>query len=285
MLRSAKALFTAQTGEAISKPSKQTNQLRPEHFVCEPSNLRYPATFDLSHATFKLRDISLLEAVPRGAAQMINLSGNDLTSLEIINRFQALRTVLASANSLQVGGGLVLRLPKLVELDLASNRLVAVPPLSELPQLQVLRLQRNQIARNWGELSTASGTLRELDVSHNRLAWRQPTGEFDAAMRVLGSLKKLKELRLGGNPVSDTPALRYQLLSFAPRLTRLDGLQVRAPAHDAPPATTRARHPPRRAAHDAPRARAPGVRSAPRRAPWAHRAHVPPPPSPACAAR
>ena len=33
-----------------------------------------------------------------------------------------------------------------------------------------------------------------------RLAWKQPTGEFEAAMGVLASLKKLKELRLGGNP-------------------------------------------------------------------------------------
>ena len=95
----------------------------------------------------------------------------------------------------------------LVELDLASNRLVAVPPLGELPMLQVLRLQRNQIARNWGELSAAQTSLRELDVSHNRLAWQQPTGEFDAAMQVLSSLRKLKELRLGGNPISETPAL------------------------------------------------------------------------------
>ena len=229
MLRSAKALFSTQTGEAVVNPTKVAAQLRPEHLVADPSLLRHPATLDFSHASFKLRDISLLEAVPRGAPQSINLSGNELTSLELINRFGQLRTLIACANSLQVGGGLVLRLPKLVELDLASNRLVAVPPLSELPQLQTLYLQRNQIARNWGELSSASNSLRELDVSHNRLAWRQPTGEFEAAMGVLASLKKLKELRLGGNPVSDTPALRYMVLSYAPKLTRLDGTNVSEP--------------------------------------------------------
>ena len=114
----------------------------------------------------------------------------------------------------------------LLELDLASNRLVAVPPLAELPLLQVLKLQKNQIARNWGELSSTSQSLRELDVSQNRLAWQQPTGEFDAAMGVLASLKKLKELKLGGNPVSDTPALRYLVLSYSPKLTRLDNVPV-----------------------------------------------------------
>lgn len=91
---------------------------------------------------------------------------------------------------------------------------------------QTLHLQRNQITRNWAELSAASGTLRELDVSQNRLAWQQQSGEFDAAMRVLSSLKKLKELRVGGNPVSDTPALRHLLLTYSPTLARLDGLPV-----------------------------------------------------------
>ena len=45
-------------------------------------------------------------------------------------------------------------------------------------------------------------------------------------MGVLGSLKKLRELRLGGNPVSDTPALRYLVLSHTPRLARFDGTAV-----------------------------------------------------------
>ena len=226
MLNGVKSLFAAHTGAAVEPPRRTAAQLKPEHFVADPSTLRYPSQLDFSHASFKLRDVSLLEQVPKGAAQLINLGGNELTTLEVVNRFQQLRTVIACANSLQVGGGLVLRLPKLVELDLSSNRLVAVPPLGELPQLQVLRLQRNQIARNWGELSASSGTLRELDVSHNRLAWQQRSGEFDAAMHVLASLKKLKELRLGGNPISETPALRYLVLTYTPRLSRLDGLAV-----------------------------------------------------------
>jgi hypothetical protein len=208
MLRSAKALFSAHTGEAVVPPSKGTaGMIKPEHFVCEPSNLRWPSTLDFSSSTFRLHNVALLEAVPRASVQSVDLSGNELTTLELINRFQALRTLVAASNQLQVGGGLVLRLPKLVELDLGSNRLVALPALTEMPQLQVLRLARNQIARNWGELSVTANCLRELDVSNNRLNWQQPTGEFDAAMGVLASLRKLKELRLGGNPVSDTPAL------------------------------------------------------------------------------
>ena len=227
MLNAAKQLFNQHSGEAVVPPKKAgCAQLLPEHFVVDPTQLRYPSTLDFSHSSFKLRDVQLLETVPKAAPQQINLGGNELTSLELVNRFQQLKSLVACANALQVGGGLVLRLPKLTELDLASNRLVAIPPLGELPQLQVLRLQRNQISRNWGELQTASQSLRELDVSQNRLAWQQPTGEFDAAMGVLSKLSRLKELRLGGNPISDTPALRYLVLTYTPKLSRLDGLPV-----------------------------------------------------------
>ena len=46
----------------------------------------------------------------------------------------------------------MLRLPRLLELDVSQNQLVAVPPLDLIPQLQLLRLTRNQISSNWIEL-------------------------------------------------------------------------------------------------------------------------------------
>ena len=44
------------------------------------------------------------------------------------------------------------------------------------------------------------GTLKELDVSRNRLGWKQQGGEFEAAMTVLGKMKRLRELRIGQQP-------------------------------------------------------------------------------------
>ena len=111
----------------------------------------------------------------------------------------------ALGNSLSIGGGLILRLPRLQELDLSGNRLVSVPPLNELPQLQVLRLQRNQITSNFQELQRRAASLRELDISRNRLQWRQAGGEFEAGMAVLAKLKRLKDLRFAGNPVRPQP--------------------------------------------------------------------------------
>ena len=97
------------SGDVIVPPSRLTHGLKDEHFVGDVTTLRYPATLDFSHANFKLRDISLLAQVPKGAPQTINLGGNELTSLEEVNRFPALRSLVACANSLQVGGGLILR--------------------------------------------------------------------------------------------------------------------------------------------------------------------------------
>ena len=71
MLRSAKALF-GNSGDAVAPPSSRTPvaQLKPEHFVADPATLRYPSNLDFSHAAFKLRDISMLELVPKGAARV-----------------------------------------------------------------------------------------------------------------------------------------------------------------------------------------------------------------------
>ena len=154
------------------------------------------------------------------------LLGESRLATQIRADVSALRTLSAASNSLQVGAGLVLRLPRLQELDLSGNKLVAVPPLDGLPQLQVLHLQRNQIASNWEELQVCASTLREVDVSHNRLSWAQQHGEFESAMAALSKLKRLRELRLVGNPVAETPGMRFFLITAAPKLERLDGWDV-----------------------------------------------------------
>ena len=137
-------------------PGFVTSELRPEHVTCSLRSLRYPATLDFSHPHFRLRDIGPLHQVPEGAIRDLNLANNELGSLESVNRFSQLKRLLANGNMLQIGGGLVLRLPRLLEIDLSNNRLVAIPPLEELPSLQILRLQRNQISTNWEELRQVS---------------------------------------------------------------------------------------------------------------------------------
>ena len=206
-------------------PPYPTDILLEEHLTCPLSSVRHPLSLDLSHPNFKLRDLNDLSELRDGVLRDLNADGNELVSLEVINRFSQLRTLQAARNRLQIGGGMVLRLPRLTELDVSRNRLVAVPPLDALPQLQVLRLQRNEISRNWSELQVC-GALREVDVSRNRLQWIPGSREFDESLKILTKLKRLRELRFAHNPVAETPAVRYLLISHAPRLEWLDGLQV-----------------------------------------------------------
>ena len=124
---------------AIVPPKQPVDALKPEHFSADPSSLRFPATLDFKSANFKLRTLDgPLSRVRESAPREIDLTLNELQSLTPLNRFQQLRVLNACGNSLVIGGGVVLRLPRLQELDLSGNRLVSVPPLNELPQLQVL---------------------------------------------------------------------------------------------------------------------------------------------------
>ena len=218
--------FSSSSSNPVVAPKRVADTLSSEHFSSDPSALRHPVTLDFSGPTFKLRSIAFVKEVREGAPRDVILTSNELTSLAPLNRFSALRTLSAASNSLQVGAGLVLRLPRLQELDLSGNKLVAVPPLDGLPQLQVLHLQRNQIASNWEELQVCASTLREVDVSHNRLSWAQQHGEFESAMAALSKLQRLRELRLVGNPVAETPGMRFFLITAAPKLERLDGWDV-----------------------------------------------------------
>ena len=149
---------------SVRPPSGTTTVLSAEHFSSDVSTLRFPAKIDLSDINFKLRNIDLLAKVKEGAPREIDLSKNELISVAVLNRFLQLRSINASGNSIAIGAGVVLRLPKLVELDLSENRLVAVPPLTELPSLQVLRLQRNQICRSFGELKVGRRRMRCVEA-------------------------------------------------------------------------------------------------------------------------
>ena len=151
---------------AVVPPKEPTDTLKTEHFSVDPASLRFPANLDFKSANFKLRTLDgPLSRVRESAPREIDLTCNELQSLTALNRFQQLRVLNAMGNALVIGGGVVLRLPRLQELDLSGNRLVSVPPLNELPQLQVLRLQRNQITSNWEELQRRAGSLREVPLA------------------------------------------------------------------------------------------------------------------------
>ena len=85
------------------------------------------------------RSLALLLQVKETALQEILLSDNELQSLADLNRFTALKVLVASRNALTSGPGVRLAVHKLTRLDLGGNKLTAIPPLQDMPLLQVRR--------------------------------------------------------------------------------------------------------------------------------------------------
>ena len=181
-------------------PAKPTSVLLPEHF-CEPlSQLRYPVRLDFSHERFRLRSMQALSQLKDTALVDIDLSDNELRSISELNRFPALKSLVASRNALESGPGVALAVHRLTRLDLSGNQLTVVPTLKELPLLQILNLSRNLIRDGWEEVGRCQG-LQALDVSENAFDWSAETGELRRAMAVLRGLKRLREL-LGAVPAA-----------------------------------------------------------------------------------
>ena len=211
----------------VAPPPRPTSVLLREHLNIAPQHLKYPSSLDFSHENFKLRSLALLLQVKEGALQEILLSDNALESLTELNRFTALKVLVASRNALVSGPGMRLSCPKLTRLDLSGNQLAAVPPLQDVPLLQVLNLSRNEISTGWGELQACLG-LQALDVAHNQLYWDENQGELSRAVAVLRALKRLRVLSLRGNPTCAQPGYRGWVLANAPRLEVFDEQPVSA---------------------------------------------------------
>ena len=156
-------------------PLRTATLLFNEHFSTPLQQLRYPVHLDFSHDRFKLRSLSLLSQLKETALQEIDLTGNDMASLEELNRFASLKSIVAARNLLKASSSVNLAVHRLTRLDVSDNRLSSVPPLKELPLLQVLNVSHNRIREGWGELTHCVG-LQALDASHNQLSWDQVRG-------------------------------------------------------------------------------------------------------------
>ena len=118
-----------------------------------------PSSLDFSHENFKLRSLALLLQVKEGALQEILLSDNALESLTELNRFTALKVLVASRNALVSGPGMRLSCPKLTRLDLSGNQLQELPPgLGALRCLRKLYLQSNRLQSLPADLCAEVGT-------------------------------------------------------------------------------------------------------------------------------
>ena len=125
---------------AVLTPLRPTSMLQPSHFSTPLQQLKYPVKLDFSHERFRLRSLSLLTQLKESALQHIDLTDNELQSLAELNRFIALKTLIACRNMLRSGPSVSFCMHRLTRLDLSSNQLSEMPQLKDLVLLQAATL-------------------------------------------------------------------------------------------------------------------------------------------------
>ena len=122
---------------AVLTPLRPTSMLQPGHFSTPLQQLKYPVKLDFSHERFRLRSLALLSQLKETALQHIDLTDNELQTLSELNRFSALKTLIACRNMLRSGPGVAFSMHRLTRLDLSMNHLHEMPLLKDLVLLQV----------------------------------------------------------------------------------------------------------------------------------------------------
>jgi hypothetical protein len=110
-------------------------------------SLSYITELNLSSNEFLSCDLPELERLP--SLQTLDLSGNQITSVQNFPRLPTLRSLSLAFNSISSLQSLEICVPFLEELDLRANNLTRSPdldPLTRLSQLRKLRLAENKVA-------------------------------------------------------------------------------------------------------------------------------------------
>lgn len=125
----------------------------------------------------------------------------------------------------------------LTRLDLSNNMIESLMGLDTLTQLQFLDASHNQI----DSVGRLPGSLQILNVSHNALITTEGLGHLTKVTKLslhnnrittvaqtasLGTMKALRHLTIGDNPVSLNTKLILFLESEIPKLTTLDGVPL-----------------------------------------------------------
>ncbi|XP_067915880.1 protein phosphatase 1 regulatory subunit 7-like [Heterodontus francisci] len=146
---------------------------------------------ELNVSLNSLRSISWLSVLPH--LMVLNLSHNDIETLQGLESCKMLTVLDLSHNRIRSIANLP-SLYSLTELHLSGNRLESLEGVQTAPQLSELYVQGNRI-HSLLHLSSSLG-LRVLDASDNVIL------SLVDALHVLGNLKRLKQLRLKGNPLT-----------------------------------------------------------------------------------
>ncbi|KAI9269781.1 hypothetical protein BY458DRAFT_547107 [Sporodiniella umbellata] len=160
----------------------------------------------LVHMSPHLRKLKKLKA--------LILNNNKLLEIENVETLLDLNTLVISHNQLDVVPEFS-SLLKLTKLSAAHNKLTTVPDLSHNAAIKEVRLNDNQIT-GIPESFRKCSAIEILDFGNNQISdWK--------AVASLGSLTKLNNLNLKGNPIVSKKDYFEKILDLVPSLRILDG--------------------------------------------------------------
>ncbi|VDK78433.1 unnamed protein product [Dibothriocephalus latus] len=174
---------------------------------------------------------------------VLDLSHNDIESMNGVERLSNLQALSLSANCIKVMADMR-SLRKLQFLDLKRNKISRIEGVAEHPSLRVLCLSENRLSRLSGV--TNMPHLVELDLRENQIQMLDPLYGMDQLRRVFLSHNRIErweglsgltmattvtEVTLDGNPLFGWP--EQALASFVPSTTSADTIGHRSMAGDA----------------------------------------------------
>jgi len=154
--------------------------------------LGMPALKSVSFARNKISVCHAFQGHPR--VESLDIRGNRLIDCEGVRCMPVLTNLNLASNRLESLRGL--SAPRLVTLDASDNRLKCLDGTwADLPALKILDVARNKVSETLGFSS-------------------------------LGLLQPLEEIRVEGNPVTETSNVRFEVLIVHKKVKRIDGEDV-----------------------------------------------------------
>lgn len=177
----------------------------------------FPGLTHLDISVNAIKSISGLEVLRH--LKVLNVSHNHLRTVDWMTSLRSVEEVDVSMNELES----LVTMPSLIMLRsffINDNKLRSLHGIQALPYLEKLEAQRNAIVDIFP--LAASRQLKELNVSDNVIRSLENTAS------VLSGLPELRTLAFTGNPITEHPDYREDLMKMR-RLVSLDGVPL--PGH------------------------------------------------------
>lgn len=186
-------------------------ELTEEEIINKIETNRKKDVYRLDLGEMKLSDLGCLRRIKEWPQlEVVNLVGNDLHSIDILNNFPNIKILLCSKNF--IISTVLQQLKKLEVLDLSYNNLDQIPDLRELVKLEELNLKNNEIKKlNTANLTHRKDSLIKVDLSENYIDFDD--SEYDSFLSYLAKMTNIKVFNIYSNWFCEHHP-KYEVISF-----------------------------------------------------------------------